>query len=175
MPNWDAPFAVVLEDDFAFLGPLGPVLEALAREADPSWDVVKLYGRPRRFKRLLRRLPNGHGLIREPFISKFCVGQVISRRGAEKLLAGTLPMHRPVDVEMQYPWETGIDLLAVAPSLVHDVGRSLDESSTKEPHRPVDTGQARPRGAPRLWLRTGRLVRSLAWFAGKRSADRAPE
>ena len=105
---------------------------------------------------------------------KFCVGQVISRRGAEKLLAGTLPMHRPVDVEMQYPWETGIDLLAVAPSLVHDVGRSLEESSTKEPLA-LSTPAKLVREATRLRLRTDRLVRSLAWFAGKRSADRAPE
>ena len=165
-----APFAVILEDDFAFRGDLAPVLASLAEAPVGPWDMVKLWGKPRRIARTVAPLAGGFRLTREPVLSKRTVGQIVSRAGAEKLLAGTLPIHRPIDVQLQYPWELDLEILTVAPSLVVDVSiELLDGSTTKGTVDRFDAAKLE-REVRRTLLRADLVARSLARYAAGRSA-----
>ncbi len=163
-----APFAVIMEDDFEFHGALAPVVEALRSTELSPWDMIKLWGQDRRMVRDIAPLAGEFRLVREAFISRRTVGQIVSRAGAEKLLARTLPLHRPIDTQLQYPWETGLEILSVQPSLVIDVGETkLGVSSTRGKVEGFDGAKLR-REVRRALLRADRTVRSLAYFATRR-------
>jgi glycosyl transferase family 25 len=160
-----APFAVILEDDAAFRGPLSPVLAALHAANLPPWDIIKLWATKKRFVRDVAALGSGGRLVREPVISKRTVGQIVSRAGAARLLARTLPIRRPIDVQLQYPWELGIEVLTIQPSLVVDIGEKLFGSSTTKAVREPGSGAKLKREVKRVLLQADLVARSLAHFA----------
>jgi glycosyl transferase family 25 len=161
----DAPFAIILEDDFEMRGNLASLIEALAAAELPPWDMIKLWGKRRAVAQGVAKLPAGRRLTREPVLSKRTVGQAVSRAGAEKLLATTLPIHRPIDVELQNWWELGVNILTLTPPVVVDVGdEAFGGSSVKEKVTTVD-GAKLGRELRRTRLRVKMVARSLAEFA----------
>lgn len=161
-----APFAVIVEDDFAFVGELRPILDALAAAALDPWDVIKLWGKDKRLFRRVAALTPSFALVREPVLSKRTVGQIVSRAGAEALLTRTLPIVRPIDVQLQYPWELGIEVLTIRPSLVVDVGeQKFGRSSTKAVIEGFGPAKAQ-REVRRVLLQASLAARSLVRFAG---------
>lgn len=122
------PAAVVLEDDVRLRADFAPVLEALAASRE-RWDMVKLIGRAEIGKRekagAQTPLCAGHHLLRYRRVPSLTAGYVISRRGAEKLLATRIPFGRPVDVDLRYWWESeGLVMRGVSPAVIE-----LDETS----------------------------------------------
>jgi glycosyl transferase, family 25 len=160
-----APFVVILEDDFELRGELGPLLAAITAKTLQSWDVIKLWGREKRAARRVAELTPSHSLVRELVISKRTVGQIVSREGAAKLLAKTLPIFRPIDVQLQYPWELGIEVLTIRPSILVDVGESLFGSSTTKGTVDRFDGAKLRREVRRVMLQADLAARSLAYFA----------
>jgi glycosyl transferase, family 25 len=160
-----APFAVILEDDFELRGQLGEIIEAIEKKTLPPWDVIKLWGREKRAARRVAELTPSHALVRELMISKRTVGQIVSREGAAKLLAKTLPIFRPIDVQLQYPWELGIEVLTIRPSILVDVGESLFGSSTTKGTVDRFDGAKLRREARRVLLQADLAARSFAHFA----------
>jgi len=112
---------VILEDDFELRGTLEPITDALAGQLRP-WDMIKLGARKSASRARSPPQPP-YRLVREQVFSKRTIGQIVSREGGSRLLARTLPICRPIDVQLQYPWELGIEVLTLRPSLV--VARSL--------------------------------------------------
>jgi glycosyl transferase family 25 len=160
-----APFVVILEDDFELRGALKPVTDALERTPLRRWDMIKLWGKEKRLARKVAPLAPPFRLVRELVLSKRTVGQVLSRDGAGKLLARTLPIRRPIDVQLQYPWELGIEVLTLRPSLVVDVSvEHFGGSSTKDSFRGLGVSKLK-REARRLALQADLAARSLARFA----------
>jgi glycosyl transferase family 25 len=160
-----APFVVILEDDFELRGPLKPITEALETTTLRPWDMIKLWGKEKRLVREVSRLAPPFRLVREFVISKRTVGQIVSREGAGKLLARTLPIQRPIDVQLQYPWELGIEVLTLRPSLVIDVSvEHFGGSSTKDSFSGPGASKLK-REARRLALQADLAARSLARFA----------
>lgn len=159
-----APYAVILEDDFELCGALAPVVAAVQKSPAPSWDVIKLWGKQKRWVRSVVELTPEYELVRESVISKRTIGQFVSRRGAETLLARTLPIVRPIDVQLQYPWELGIDVFTIRPSILIDVGEELFGLSTTKALRDADAGEKFRREARRLWLQVDLTARSLERF-----------
>jgi glycosyl transferase, family 25 len=51
------------------------------------------------------------------------IGQIVSRKAAERLLAISTPFDRPVDTFLQMAWVTGVTMLAATPTPVRDVSR----------------------------------------------------
>jgi glycosyl transferase family 25 len=51
------------------------------------------------------------------------IGQIVSRKAAERLLAISAPFDRPVDTFLQMAWVTGVTMLAATPTPVRDVSR----------------------------------------------------
>lgn len=112
--------AVVLEDDAvvdASFAELGGLLSRLR-----DWDYLKLTG-PRGDKRIRDAVPLGerHRLVYYDKVPTGAYAQVVSRKGALRLLASSRPFGRPVDVDLQHPWEKDIHVLGIEPAMVgHD-------------------------------------------------------
>jgi glycosyl transferase family 25 len=115
---------VVLEDDVCLGQQLPAVLSAI-RDLQMPWDMIKLIGRDHREKiRSRRPLCAGVTLVEYTRVPSSTAGYVISRRGAQKLLASRQPFGRPIDVDLRFWWENDLTVLGVIPSVI-----SLAETS----------------------------------------------
>lgn len=139
----DAPAAVILEDDFALRGPVATTVDALLGEEAPNWDMVKLWSRKRGVVAEVARLDGRHRLVRHRVLPTLAIGQVVTRVGAEKLLARALPIRRPLDVQFQYWWELGLDVLSVDPPLVVDASADIGGSDLQPSATPSLTRKLR--------------------------------
>jgi len=122
-----APALVVLEDDVRLLPNFPSVLQAIADLPPQSWDMVKLYGREH--EKIAQQMPladTGVQLITYRRVPSFAAAYVISRAGAQKLLASRVPFGRPVDVDMRFWFENGVRTFGVFPSVV-----ALDDTSAE--------------------------------------------
>lgn len=112
----DLDFALILEDDLTVEPEIKHVIEAIQQLQD--WDYIKLAG------------PKGKKIIaEEPINDKYSLvyynktpigtsAQAVSKQGAKKLLESTKPFIRPVDSDLQYYWEKGIQILGISPQPV---------------------------------------------------------
>jgi glycosyl transferase family 25 len=114
---------VVLEDDVRFDPQLPAVLAAI-EAMDVPWDMIKLIGRAHEKIRSRRHLSDGVDLIEYARVPSMTAGYVVSRRGAEKLLATRKPFGRPIDVDLRFWWENDLVILGVTPSVL-----ALEETS----------------------------------------------
>ena len=117
------PAMVVLEDDVRFDDQLPSVLHAIG-DLDLPWDMIKLIGREREKVRSRRELIEGIDLVEYARVPSLTAGYVISRSGAQKLLASRIPFGRPIDVDLRFWWENDLLVLGVTPSML-----ILDETS----------------------------------------------
>jgi glycosyl transferase family 25 len=132
----DAPAMVVLEDDVQLDDSFLPHLLAL-QQLDTPWDMVKLQGRTHEKIRAQRALGQRH-LVQYQRIPSMTAGYVISRSGAQKLLASRLPFGRPIDVDLRFWWENDLRILGVVPALVHlDVTSEVSSIWAERPRKPL--------------------------------------
>lgn len=120
-----ADFALILEDDACFeTGFVPAVTAALAlRRTDPNprrhWDVLKLCNRRRRWM-ALAPLDATHCLVEYgPSVPSTTTAAVWTRAGARRFLEGFSGVSRPIDCDLQHPWEFGLRILSVHPAIVH--------------------------------------------------------
>ncbi len=125
----------VFEDDVDLDGALPQVLAAIDRTR-ASFDLVKLVGRPREKPAARLALHGPWELVGYQRVPGLTSGYVISRRGAEKLLAGRVPFGRPVDVDLRHHWECGLTILGVQPYPVRPAASS-HSTSIEGRHLPV--------------------------------------
>ena len=115
----DSPHAavVVLEDDVALKREFAAVITAI-EQLPGGWDMVKLIGRDS--EKLRRRLPllAGFSLVDYQRVPSLTAGYVISRSGAQKLLASRIPFGRPIDVDLRHWWENDLRIQGVVPAAV---------------------------------------------------------
>jgi glycosyl transferase family 25 len=116
---------VVMEDDVSLEPVFGAVIESIEK-LPPDWDMIKLIGRlDRREKvRKSRALLDGICLVDYIRVPSLTAAYVVSRAGAEKLLASRSPFGRPIDVDLRYWWENDLRIRGLVPAAV-----SLDETS----------------------------------------------
>lgn len=113
---WD--YAVILEDDVRLDAQFGPALAQIAL-LPADWDVIKLGSISHKpiFKK--RALTDALSLCVYAKVPICTHAQVISRRGATKLLAHAVPFGRPVDVDIQYVWESNLIVYGLEPYCTH--------------------------------------------------------
>lgn len=110
-----APGGVVFEDGFTVTGDLGQALLGLAADQG-RWDMVKLFSPRPDGKLLRRRRLIGDLHIGEPYrIPPTMLGYALRRGAAERLIAHSLPVTRPVDEDMQFFWEKGLTIAEIRP------------------------------------------------------------
>ena len=151
-----ATFGLVFEDDATLSDTLLAVLAAL--EGRPvDWDVLKLHSYETHIAARIGPLAPGVDLVRHVTVSLSTVAYGVSRAGARKLLASTLPIKRPLDVELQHWWDHAIDVLAIEPSVVEparDIASSIRRARLGMVQRLV-------REVRRPLFRTGLSLRSM--------------
>lgn len=109
---------VVLEDDVWLDDRFEAVIGAVC-DLQLPWDMVKLIGRDHREKiRSRRPLSAGVTLVEYTRIPSSTAGYIVSRRGAQKLIASRRPFGRPIDVDLRFWWENDLTVLGVIPSVV---------------------------------------------------------
>jgi len=109
-------FAVILEDDLTVKPEIANLIDALTQIQ--NWDYIKLTG-PKGKKIVDQQAINETFSL--AYYNKAPIGtsaQAVSKQGAEKLLASTQPFIRPVDSDIQYYWEHGIELQGLEPQIV---------------------------------------------------------
>lgn len=151
----DASALAVFEDDVRLLPALPAALDAIAQLPPASWDMVKLYGRER--EKIAQQMPladTGLALISYRRVPSFAAGYVISRAGAQKMLASRVPFGRPVDVDMRFWFENRVCTFGVFPSVIALDDTSADSSIWQE-------GRDRLTFAQRL--RKLKMKLQLAW------------
>lgn len=114
---------VVLEDDVALKPELAAVIAAI-EQLPSGWDMVKLIGRDSEKLRRSRPLLAGYSLVDYKRVPSLTAAYLISRSGAQKLLASRIPFGRPIDVDLRHWWENDLRVQGVVPAAV-----ALDETS----------------------------------------------
>ena len=155
---------VILEDDAYVSDDFQTLLRDIASTEAGDWDMIKLYFKKKYAAKELTTLPGGRRLIRFMRQPTGTVGQIVSRRGAEKLLSRLLPIFRPIDVQLQHWWEFGLDILAVDPPPVREVSPSLQGTtlgSSRSPDLPARIEREWKRFGFRLTLSAKSLYHSL--------------
>ncbi|RZA20413.1 MAG: glycosyltransferase family 25 protein [Lysobacteraceae bacterium] len=120
----DARYALVLEDDAlldpAFVEVLRAAIALRDRDPDPirQWDVLKL-NRNRRRHVDLAPLGEGHRLVEYGLSVPITTAAAVWTRSAAaawvRMYRGT---SRPIDCDLQHPWEYGLKIRSVHPAIV---------------------------------------------------------
>jgi glycosyl transferase family 25 len=112
----DAPFGIVLEDDFLLLSDLKLSISTI-QALNFSWDVIKLAayqsrGRKVKFSHQVNNKMNV-AVHFKPMSGG--AATAISKTAAQQLLDATNKFGRPVDTDIQHFWEKGIKVLSLLP------------------------------------------------------------
>jgi len=114
---------VVLEDDVALKPEFAAVIDAIAA-LPAGWDMVKLIGRDSEKLSGCTPLIDGFQLVNYQRVPSLTAGYVISRSGAQKLLASRIPFGRPIDVDLRHWWENDLRIRGIVPAAI-----TLDDTS----------------------------------------------
>lgn len=176
-----AHFCLLLEDDACFedgfLPALAAALERRRAEADPlcRWDVLKLCNRRRRWMPLAP-LAAGHCLVEYgPSVPSTTTAAVWTREGATRFLAAFSGVRRPVDCDLQHPWESGLRILSVHPPVVSaepvpsTIGGGKPRSRNPWPKLRYEALRLWPR-----WRHFSRLYGPLFWRRWRRGEGCPP-
>lgn len=128
-----APALVVLEDDVRPQSGFNHVINAICTLA-PDWDMIKLIGRAQERAATQQPLTEQHVLVSYRRVPSLTAGYVVSRRGAEKLLASRLPFGRPIDDDLRHWWENALVIRGIMPAAIAHA-ETGDSSSIGERQR----------------------------------------
>jgi len=108
------PYAVILEDDVEIAADFMETVDAALGNVPRNWDILSLSGAKQHPHCTLSRLGNESYLVRYLHFPKTTAAYVISPSGCRKLLAERR-RKRPVDVDIRYGWEMGMNGFGVFP------------------------------------------------------------
>ena len=109
-----ADFGIILEDDVEPLPEFAKIPELLENLKEP-FDYAKLIA-PGRAKKIIRETPAGNfRIVRWLKPPTYAAAQALTPSGARKLLDGRKIFFRPVDVDIQYFWETHLNIIGIYP------------------------------------------------------------
>lgn len=110
-------YAVILEDDILLQEGIQQALNAIA-SIDEPWDLIKLAEAPIK-RKVEHYIPvEDFSLVTYNKVPIRTCAQVISFAGAKKLLANSSRVTRPIDVELQYWWESELCVFGLQPYTV---------------------------------------------------------
>ena len=107
-------YAVIFEDDILLQNGIQQALEVISSIREP-WDVIKLAEAPIKRKVEHHIQVVGFSLVTYNKIPIRCCAQAISLAGAKKLLANSANVTRPIDIELQYWWESELCVFGLQP------------------------------------------------------------
>lgn len=163
----DARYALVLEDDGQFRPDLPVALRSALRlreqTDDPllQWDVLKL-NRTRRRLVALAPLEAPYRLVEYgPSVPITTAAAVWTRDAAQRFLQAYRGSARPIDCDLQHPWEFGLTILSLQPPPVVQGDVPSTIGSRKHPaHGPLAKLGYELR---RLWPKLRHFGRRYGW------------
>ncbi|WP_100657582.1 glycosyltransferase family 25 protein [Alteromonas flava] len=114
MVDENIQLAVVLEDDVQLNTTLADAISAI-QEMPNDWDYIKLAQHARKRPVLHHFQFNQFDRVTYAKVPARTCAQAISLAGAKKLLAHSLPIIRPIDIDLQYWWEKDLRLFGLMP------------------------------------------------------------
>lgn len=108
------PYAVVLEDDAILASDFHEVVETCVKHLPAGWDIVALSDVKSLPHCRLSQLSGERWLVRYAHFPKTTTAYVLSQSGCRKLLASR-QRTRPVDVDIRYGWEMGLNGYGILP------------------------------------------------------------
>lgn len=133
----DAPFGIIMEDDFHLTGDLKKAIEAI-QSLTTEWDLIKLAAYQSRERKIAYSKPvnDNFNLVVHSKAMSGGAATALTKEAAKRLLAATDKFGRPCDTDIQHMWETGVDVLSLMP---YPVAQDMDFESTisakKEPRK----------------------------------------
>jgi len=124
-------YAVILEDDILLQDDIQQGLEAI-KDIQQPWDLIKLAEEPAKRKAVHQIQAGAFSLITYNKVPSRTCAQVVSLSGAKKLLATSIHINRPIDIELQYWWESQLSVFGLKPYVVQ---ANHDEVSEIDRHR----------------------------------------
>jgi glycosyl transferase family 25 len=108
------PYAIVLEDDAELASDFHDVVETCVGRLPAGWDIVGLSDVKHCLHHRLLQLSSDRSLVRYAHFPKTTTAYVLSQSGCRKLLASR-QRTRPIDVDIRYGWEMGLNGYGVLP------------------------------------------------------------
>lgn len=125
-------YGIVLEDDI-ILEPYFELIPDVINSIDKKWNFIKLISSLN--KKIIEKTPIDLGVFYDsPYEFELVkwkkppfgmLAYAISREGAAEILKKRSVFYRPIDVDLQFAWETGLDVMGLIPQL----GRHSDMES----------------------------------------------
>lgn len=128
--NSGADYAVVLEDDVVLVDGFNQLPRRI-NDIQVPWNMIKLAEPYRRQRSSVQARVGAATVIRYEVVPRSCCAYVIKREAAAKLLERTENFYRPLDVDMQWWWEFGLNVIGMKPypvKLSHRLGRDMTEA-----------------------------------------------
>ena len=127
-------YAVILEDDILLQDGIQDGLDAISSINEP-WDLIKLAEAPIK-RRVEHYIPiEDFSLVTYNKVPVRTCAQVISITGAKKLLANSASITRPIDIELQYWWESDLCVFGLQPYTVapdHKLFSEIDKDQNRK-------------------------------------------
>lgn len=124
-------YALILEDDFKLTESFKDFERVFSDLA--NWDYVRIAYTTRNSGVSERaKINDDYDLVYYKKVPINTLAQAVSYAGAQKLLANSKRVFRPIDVDMKHYWEKDINVLGIDPPLIkahNDFGSEIDKIS----------------------------------------------
>ena len=155
-------YALVLEDDF-HIADKGRFQVAIADclSASQKWDIVKFFDlKPKRI--VHRKKIGATDLVAFRYPASGAVAYLISRDAACRLLSRRR-IFRQVDVDLSWPWEFGLVVWSIYPSLVEEISSRLGGSHLEDMRLSKRAKRSLIRGVWGNFVQAWKLLRAFIY------------
>lgn len=125
--NSGADYGIILEDDTVLIDGFNQLPNRI-RDIEIPWNFIKLAEPYKKEKARVCSHAGAATVVRYEVVPRGACAYAIRGEAAEQLLARTEQVFRPLDVDMQWWWEMGLNVVGLKPypvQLSHRLGRSM--------------------------------------------------
>ncbi|RXE86555.1 glycosyl transferase [Pseudoalteromonas sp. A757] len=110
------PYAFIFEDDFQLHDDLAQIDQMIA-SLPFEWDMIKLFQSQKNKRTPIASFPlnKSLSLFMQNKVPAGTVAQLVSLKGAEKILSKSIPFGRPIDIDYQHFWEKELSVFVMSP------------------------------------------------------------
>jgi len=122
-----ADYAIIVEDDVVLSDSFNQLPRRISELSIP-WNMIKLAEPYKPERSAVQDRVGAATMVRYQVVPRGCCAYVLTREAAVGLLERTQTFYRPLDVDFQWWWEFGLNVLGLKPypvKLSHRLGRDM--------------------------------------------------